>query len=220
MPRRARSSGPGRGAARGGEPGWPGPRSRGRQHARSRRGQDAPRVVGLGLGRRPRDSRGRGRRQAGLHARGGPGCCRGTWRIRPRSGNRRAVHATRSPWRRRHGHRLSGRAIPAGQAAGGPEADQGRHGLADRPGAVRRRTPGAGPDGPPQHRPRLRRRRHRGQSAVLRDGVGPRRPDHRLLRPAPTVRSTPGSSSSSPFVRRSSTPTRRGSSIATSSPRT
>ena len=55
----------------------------------------------------------------------------------------------------------------------------------DRPGAVRRRTPGAGDDGPPQHRPRLRRRRHRGQPAVLRDGARPWRADHRLLRPAP-----------------------------------
>ena len=45
-----------------------------------------------------------------------------------------------------------------GQAAGGAQADQDRHGLARGAGPVRRRTPGAGPDGPPQHRPRLRRR--------------------------------------------------------------
>ena len=72
----------------------------------------------------------------------------------------------------------------AGQAAGGAEADQDRHGLARGAGPVRRRAPGAGPDGPPQHRPRLRRRHHRGRPAVLRDGAGPGRADHRVLRPA------------------------------------
>ena len=73
--------------------------------------------------------------------------------------------------------------IRAGQAPGGAQADQDRHGLARGPGPVRRRTPGAGPDGPPQHRPRLRRRHHRGRPAVLRDGAGQRRADHRVLRP-------------------------------------
>ena len=51
----------------------------------------------------------------------------------------------------------------SGPPPGRPQADQGRHGLADRPGPVRRRTPGAGVDGPPQHRPGLRRRHHRGR---------------------------------------------------------
>ena len=70
-----------------------------------------------------------------------------------------------------------------GQAAGGAQADQDRHGLARGAGPVRRRAAGAGLDGPPQHRPRLRRRHHRGRPAVLRDGAGERRADHRLLRP-------------------------------------
>ena len=70
-----------------------------------------------------------------------------------------------------------------GQAAGGAEADQDRHGLAGGAGPVRRRAAGAGPDGPPQHRPRLRRRHHRGRPAVLRHGAGQRRAAHRVLRP-------------------------------------
>ena len=53
------------------------------------------------------------------------------------------------------------RANPTGQAAGGAEADQGRDGLAGGAGSVRRRAAGARADGPPQHRPRLRRRHHR-----------------------------------------------------------
>ena len=104
-------------------------------------------------------------------------------RIRRGPGHRRPVHAARRPRRGRDGHRLPGRADRAGQAAGGAEADQDRHGLAGRAGPVRRRAAGAGPDGPPQHRPRLRRRHHRGRPAVLRDGAGQRRADHRVLRP-------------------------------------
>ena len=132
------------------------------------------------------DGRGHRRRRGGRHARRRPAGRPGR-RIRPGPGHRRAVHAARSPRRGRHGHRLPGRAVPAGPAAGGAEADQGRHGLADRPGPVRRRTPGPGDDGPPQHRPGLRRRGHRRRPAVLRHGVRPGRPDHRLLRPAPAA---------------------------------
>ena len=46
-------------------------------------------------------------------------------RFVPGRGHRRAIHAARSPRRGRHGHRLPGRAIPAGQADGGAQADQG-----------------------------------------------------------------------------------------------
>ena len=106
-------------------------------------------------------------------------------RIRPRPGHRRTVHAARSSRRGGDGHRLPGRAIAAGQAAGGAEADQARHGLAHGAGSVRRRTTSSGADGPPQHRPGLRRRRHGGESAVFRDGARQRRLDHGLLRPAP-----------------------------------
>ena len=104
-------------------------------------------------------------------------------RIRRGPGHRRPVHAARGPRRGGDGHRLPGRSDPTGQAAGGAQADQGRHGLARGAGAVRRRAASPGPDGPPQHRPRLRRRQHRGRPAVLRDGAGERGADHRVLRP-------------------------------------
>ena len=90
--------------------------------------------------------------------------------------------AAGSPRRGRHGHRLPGGSDRTGQAAGGAQADQDRHGLAGGAGPVRRRAAGAGLDGPPQYRPRVRRRHHRGRPAVLRDGAGERRADHRLLR--------------------------------------
>ena len=105
-------------------------------------------------------------------------------RVRRGPGHRRPVHVARGPRRGGDGHRLPGRADRTGQAAGGAEADQDRHGLAGGAGPVRRRAAGAGPDGPPQHRPRLRRRHHRDRPAVLRDGAGQRRADHRVLRPA------------------------------------
>ena len=54
-------------------------------------------------------------------------------------------------------------------------------------GPLRGRAAGAGADGPSQHREGARRRRHAGRPAVLRDGAGARRPDHRLLRPAPAA---------------------------------
>ena len=125
-------------------------------------------------------------RHTGRHDRRGPGrpAGRRPRRVRRGPGHRRPVHAARSPRRGGDGHGLPGRADPTGQAAGGIEADQGRHGLARGAGPVRRRTPGAGLDGSPQHRPRLRRRHHRGRPALLRDGAGPGRPDHRVLRPA------------------------------------
>ena len=53
--------------------------------------------------------------------------------------------------------------------------------------------------------------------AVLRDGAGPRRPDHRVLRPEPPAGPASGWSCSSRSARRCSTRTRRGSSTATSS---
>ena len=94
------------------------------------------------------------------------------------AGTRCSKCSARGAWAR-----LPGRADRTGQAAGGAEADQDRDGLAGGAGPVRRRAAGAGPDGPPQHRPRLRRRHHRGRPAVLRHGAGQRRADHRVLRP-------------------------------------
>ena len=103
----------------------------------------------------------------------------------------------------------------AGQAAGGAQADQDRHGLERGAGSVRRRAAGAGVDGSPEHRPRLRRRHHRGRPAVLRDGAGEWDADHGVLRPASGSRCRLGWSCSSPSARRCSMPTRRGSSTAT-----
>ena len=71
----------------------------------------------------------------------------------------RPVQAARGDRRRRHGHRLDGRADAAGQAAGRGQAHQGRHGLAAGAGPVRGRAAGAGADGPPEHRQGARRRR-------------------------------------------------------------
>ena len=141
--------------------------------AASRRGNTS--AVGTG------DS-GRQIGRRGLHARRRP-AGRSPRRIRRGPGHRRPVHAARSPRRGGNGHRLPGRSDSTGQAAGGAQTDQDRHGLARGAGAVRRRAAGAGPDGPPQHRPRVRRRQHRGRPAVLRDGAGERGADHRVLRP-------------------------------------
>ena len=56
--------------------------------------------------------------------------------------------------------------------------------------------------------------------AVLRHGAGQGRADHQVLRRAPADARASGWSCSSRSARRSSTPTRRGSSTATSSRRT
>ena len=46
---------------------------------------------------------------------------------------------------------------------------------------LRGRAAGAGRDGPPQHRQRARRGRHRVGQALLRDGASPGDPHHRVL---------------------------------------
>ena len=58
------------------------------------------------------------------------------------------------------------------------QAHQGRHGLPAGPRPLRGRAAGAGPDGPPQHRPGARRRHDRRRPAVLRHGAGQGRADH------------------------------------------
>ena len=55
---------------------------------------------------------------------------------------------------------------------------------------------------------------------LLRHGAGPRHPDHRVLRPRAALDPPSGWSCSSWSAGPCSTPTRRGSSTATSSPRT
>ena len=207
----------GRGAARRPRRGRPVPGTRLHRHVRT----DLTRNPGSDPGVRPGNASPVGTGDRGTptgrhdhHDRGRP-AGRPPRRIRRGPGHRRPVHAARSPRRGGDGHRLPGRADRTGQAAGGAEADQDRHGLARGAGPVRRRAAGAGPDGPPQHRPRLRRRHHRGRPAVLRDGAG--RAACRSPSTATGIgsRSGPGWSCSSPSARRCSTPTRRGSSTAT-----
>ena len=109
--------------------------------------------------------------------------------LRP-SGHRRARHAGRplqalgEDWRGRHGRGLHGRAGPAGPPTGRPEDHQAGDGHRSGRRPVRGRAAGAGPDGSPEHRPRLRRRRHRQRPPLLRHGAGQGRPDHRVLRRA------------------------------------
>ena len=82
---------------------------------------------------------------------------------------------------------------------------------------VRGRAAGPGDDGPPQHRQGPRRRHHRLGPPLLRHGAGPRHPDHRVLRPRAALDPPSGWSCSSWSAGPCSTPTRRGSSTATSS---
>ena len=208
----------GRGAARRPRRGRPVPGSRRHRHVRTR-----PHPKPWKRPRRPRRKRvpRRNRRPGNTRPDGTIAAVAGAppadrpRRIRRGPGHRRPVHAARSPRRGGDGHRLPGRSDRTGQAAGGAEADQDRHGLARGAGPVRRRAAGAGPDGPPQHRPRLRRRHHRGRPAVLRDGAGRAACRSPSTATASGSRSGPGWSCSSPSARRCSTPTRRGSSTAT-----
>ena len=167
---------------------------------RGRRGRSTTPILMPPRLRGPRPSRPRGRGPDGQG---------------DRHRHRRPVHAARGHRRGGHGHRLPGRASRTGQAAGGAQADQDRHGLACGAGPVRRRAAGPGDDGPPQHRPHLRWRRHNGRPAVLRHGAGA----GACRSPSTATRSgsrcRPGWSCSWPFARRCSTPTRRGSSTAT-----
>ena len=111
-------------------------------------------------------------RHGGGIRRSPPPARQGPDRRRDRHRHRRPVHAGRGDRRGRHGLGLSGQPDRTGQAAGRAQADQDRHGLAGRAGPVRRRAAGPGADGPPEHRPHLRRRRHPGRPAVLRHGAG------------------------------------------------
>ena len=131
----------------------------------------------------------------------------------------RPVQAAGADRRGRHGHRLDGRADRAGHAAWSP-LKLIKAGMDSPAGArpVRGRAAGAGADGPPEHRQGARRRGRPPDGRPyfvmeLVKGV----PDHRVLRRAAGSRRGSGWSCSSRSARRSSTPTRRGSSTATSS---
>ncbi len=87
--------------------------------------------------------------------------------------------------RGRHGPGLPGRADRAHPPLRRPEGGQAGHGHRRVRGPLRVRAPGPGADGPPGHRPRLRRRHHGARPPLLRDGVRGRRPPDRVLRRAP-----------------------------------
>ena len=120
----------------------------------------------------------------------------------------------------RYGHRLPRRAAPAGPPPRGPEGHQAGDGHRSGRRPFRGRAPGSGPDGSPQHRQGPRRRLHRLRAPLLRHGAGRGQPHHPLLRRASSGdprtagtlrRRLPGGPARAP---------ERGSSIATSSPRT
>ena len=122
--------------------------------------------------------------------------------------------------RRRLRRGVCRRADRAGPAARGAQGHQAGHGHQAGRRPVRGRAAGAGDDGSSEHRQGARCGHDRHGPALLRDGTGARHPDHRLLRPEPTSPPRNGSICSSRSARPSSTRTRRGSSTATSSPRT
>ena len=129
----------------------------------------------------------------------------------------RPVQAAGADRRGRDGRRLPGRAGAAGPAAGGAEGDQAGDGHRPGGGPVRGRAAGAGADGPPEHRQGARRRGDPVGPAVLRHGAGQGRPDHPSTATSTGSPCGSGWSCSSRSARRCSTPTRRGSSTATSS---
>ena len=143
-------------------------------------------------------------------------------RIRRGPGHRRPLHARREVL----GEGGMGTVWVAKQTEpvkrqGRGQAHQGGMDSQGGAGPVRGRAAGAGPDGPPEHRQGARRRHDRRRPAVLRHGTGQGRADHRSICDHARLRVRgSGSNCSSPSARRSSTPTRRGSSTATSSRRT
>ena len=140
------------------------------------------------------------------------------WRAR-RHGHR-PLQAAGADRRGGHGRRLRRRAGPPRPPQGGAEGHQAGHGHPPGPRPLRGRAPGAGPDGPPQHRQGPRRRRHRLGPPLLRHGAGQGHPDHRLLRPGPAVDRRAAGPVRPGLPGGAARRTRRGSSTATSSPRT
>ncbi len=100
----------------------------------------------------------------------------------------RPLPAAAAHRRGRFRHRVRGRTAGTGHPPGGAEDHQAGHGHQGGDRAVRGRTPGPGPDGPPAHRQGPGCRGHRNRQAVLRDGAGPGPADHRILRPSPVQR--------------------------------
>ena len=106
------------------------------------------------------------------------------------------------------------------QRQGGAQDHQAGHGHAasDRP--LRGRAAGPGDDGPPQHRQGARCRDDRNRPTLFRHGTGQGRSDHRLLRRTASAAPPAAGAVSARFARPCSTPIRKASSTATSSPRT
>ena len=137
----------------------------------------------------------------------------------PRSVDR-LVQAAPEDRRRGHGRRLHGRAGGTRPTPGRAQDHQAGHGFGTGHRPVRGRTPGPGPDGSPEHRPRPRRGDDRRRPPFLRDGAGARECRSPSTATATSSPRRSGSNCSSPFARRSSMRIRRGSSTATSSRRT
>ena len=97
----------------------------------------------------------------------------------------RPVQAAGADRRGRLRRRLHGRADRAGPPQGRAEGPQAGHGHPAGGRPLRGRAAGPGDHGPPEHRQGVRRRRHAIGPAVLRDGAGQGRADHRVLRPEP-----------------------------------
>ena len=104
----------------------------------------------------------------------------------------RAIQNSPTAGRGRLRRGLHGRADRAGRPPRGAEDHQGGHGHAAGHRPLRGRAAGPGDDGPSEHRQGARRRRDRDGPALLRHGTGPRRADHRLLRPATSARPRSG----------------------------
>ena len=120
---------------------------------------------------------------------------------RGRHGRRLHGRADRSPVRRKVALKVIKPGMDTQQVIARFEAERQALALMDHPNIARVLDAGATDIGP----------------ALLRDGAGPRRADHRVLRPRTASTSASGWSCSCRSARRCSTPTRRGSSTATSS---
>ena len=191
-----------------------------------RRGRWISRVVGEGCGRRRATSGCTGLGH-GCDARSLVRARAGAGHRRVPAGDRRAtghhdrsVQAAPEDRRRRHGRRLHGRAGKAGPPQGGAQGHQARHGHGPGHRALRGRAAGAGDHGPSQYRAGPGRRGHRHRPAVLRDGAGQGRSDHRILRPESSHAKRAAGAVHPGLPGDPTCRTKKGSSTATSSRRT
>jgi len=113
---------------------------------------------------------------------------------------------------------LYGRAGGARSPPSRPQSHQVGHGHKERHCPVRGGAPGAGLDGPSEHREGPWSGRHRHRPALFRHGTGARHQDYRFTATKTTSARRRGWDCLSKSAMRFSTPTRRESFIATSKP--